>query len=129
MRSTFRWTSAPARTWQARSSPSPISRRCVTGTVTNPQGQAVSDYTLIVYPVDQRYWLPQSRRIRSIRPATDGTFSLTGLPAGDYRIAPELDPEPGSWFDAPFLQQLDSSPQRFSLADGEKKTLAMKAGS
>ncbi|MEO7274653.1 MAG: hypothetical protein ABIX28_20530, partial [Vicinamibacterales bacterium] len=101
----------------------------VSGTVTNPQGQAVSDYTLIVYPTDQRYWLPQSRRIRSIRPATDGTFSLTGLPAGDYRIAPELDPEPGSWFDSTVLQQLDGSSQRFSLTDGEKKTLSVKAGS
>ena len=101
----------------------------VTGTVTNSQGQAVSDYTLIVYPTDQRYWLPQSRRIRSIRPATDGTFTLTGLPAGDYRIAPELDPEPGSWFDATFLQQLDGTSERFSLTDGEKKTLSLKAGS
>jgi hypothetical protein len=101
----------------------------VTGTVANSQGQAVSDYTLIVYPADQRYWLPQSRRIRSVRPATDGTFTLTGLPAGEYRIAPELDPEPGSWFDAAFLQQLDSTSERFSLTDGEKKTLSLKAGS
>ena len=100
----------------------------MTGTVTNSQGQAVSDYTLIVYPTDQRYWLPQSRRIRSVRPATDGTFTLTGLPAGEYRIAPELDPEPGSWFDASFLQQLDSTSQRFSLTDGEKKTLSAEGG-
>jgi hypothetical protein len=100
----------------------------LSGTVTNTQGQAMSDYTLVIYPTDQRYWLPQSRRIRSVRPATDGTFSINGLPTGDYRIAPVLDPEPGSWFDATFLQQLDSSSERFSLAEGEKKVQSVRVG-
>jgi hypothetical protein len=100
----------------------------LSGAATNTQGQAVSDYTLIVYPSDSRYWLPQSRRIRSIRPATDGTFVLKGLPPGDYRIAPVLDPEPGSWFDASFLQQLDGAAERFTLTDGEKKVQNIRVG-
>ena len=93
----------------------------LSGAVTNAQGQPISDYTLIVYPADQRYWQPQARRIRSVRPATDGTFSVSGLPAGDYRVAPVLDPEPGAWFDATFLAQLESASERFTLASGEKK--------
>jgi hypothetical protein len=101
----------------------------LSGTVTNAQGQALSDYTLVIYPTDQRYWLPQSRRIRSVRPATNGTFSIKGLPPGDYRLAPLLDPEPGSWFDATFLQQLDSGSERFSLSDGEKKVQNVRVGS
>jgi len=100
----------------------------VSGAVTNTQGQAVSDYSLIIYPTDQRYWLPQSRRIRSVRPATDGTFSVNGLPPGDYRVAPVLDPEPGSWFDGTFLQQLDGSSERFSLTEGEKKVQNVRVG-
>jgi protocatechuate 3,4-dioxygenase beta subunit len=100
----------------------------LSGTVTNTQGQAVSDYTLIAYPTDQRYWLPQSRRIRSVRPATDGTFSINGLPPGDYRLAPVLDPEPGSWFDSSFLQQLDGNSERFSLTEGEKKVQNVRVG-
>jgi Carboxypeptidase regulatory-like domain len=100
----------------------------VSGAVTNTQGQAVSDYSLIIYPTDQRYWLPQSRRIRSVRPATDGTFSVSGLPPGDYRVAPVLDPEPGSWFDGTFLQQLDGSSERFSLTEGEKKVQNVRVG-
>ena len=100
----------------------------VSGAVTNAQGQAVSDYSLIIYPTDQRYWLPQSRRIRSVRPATDGTFSVNGLPPGDYRVAPVLDPEPGSWFDGTFLQQLDGSSERFSLTEGEKKVQNVRVG-
>jgi hypothetical protein len=100
----------------------------LSGTVATAQGQAMSDYTLIIYPTDQRYWLPQSRRIRSIRPATDGAFSVSGLPPGDYRIAPVLDPDTGSWFDGAFLQQLDGASERFTLSDGEKKVQNVRVG-
>jgi hypothetical protein len=75
----------------------------------------------VIYPTDQRYWGAESRRIRTVRPATDGTFKLTHLPPGEYRIAPVIDPEPGAWFDASFLQQLDTASERFSIMNGEKK--------
>jgi hypothetical protein len=93
----------------------------LTGSIVNERAQPVADYTLIVYPADQRYWLPQSRRIQSARPATDGRFSFRNLPAGEYRLVPVYDPEPGSWFDPAFLQQLESASVRVTIADGEKK--------
>ena len=93
----------------------------LTGSIVNEQGQPVSDYTLIVYPSDERFWTPQSRRIQSARPATDGRYSFRNLPAGEYRFAPVLDPEPGSWFDPAFLQQLDNTALRLSVGEGEKK--------
>lgn len=91
------------------------------GTIVNEKAQPVPDYTLIVYPADQRYWTPQSRRIQSTRPATDGRFSFRNLPAGEYRLVPVYDPEPGSWFDPAFLQQLETASVRVSMAEGEKK--------
>jgi protocatechuate 3,4-dioxygenase beta subunit len=103
-------------------------RTTITGVAANAQGQPESDYLLIVYPEDVRYRTPQSRRIRSVRPATNGTFSITGLPAGDYRVAPVLDPEPGSWFDPAFLQELDTRSDRFSLAAGEQKIQNVRVG-
>jgi protocatechuate 3,4-dioxygenase beta subunit len=93
----------------------------LTGTIVNERAQPVPDYTLIVYPADQRFWTPQSRRIQSARPATDGRYSFRNLPAGDYRLVPVYDPEPGSWFDPAFLQQLETASVRVSIADGEKK--------
>ncbi len=93
----------------------------LTGSIVNEQGQPASDYTLIVYPSDERFWTPQSRRIQSARPATDGRYSFRNLPAGEYRLAPVLDPEPGSWFDPAFLQQLDNTALRLSVGEGEKK--------
>ena len=93
----------------------------LTGTIVNDRSQPVPEYSLIVYPSDQRFWTPQSRRIQSTRPATDGRYSFRNLPAGEYRLVPVYDPEPGSWFDPGFLQQLDSASVRVSIADGEKK--------
>lgn len=93
----------------------------LSGAVTNEQSQPVFDYTLVLYPADGRYRLPQSRRILTTRPATDGRYAFRNVPPGEYRLAPVLDPEPGSWFDPAFLQQLDGSALRVSIAEGEKK--------
>jgi protocatechuate 3,4-dioxygenase beta subunit len=93
----------------------------LTGTITNDRSEPVADYTLIVYPSDARFRTPQSRRIQSVRPATDGRFTFRNLPPGDYRLVPVLDPEPGAWFDPSYLQQLDSGAIRVSIGEGEKK--------
>ena len=93
----------------------------LTGTIVNERAQPVPDYTLILYPADQRFWAPQSRRIQSARPATDGRFTFRNLPAGDYRLVPVYDPEPGSWFDPAFLLQLETASVRVTIAEGEKK--------
>jgi hypothetical protein len=99
-----------------------VDRRAeLTGIVTNEKSQPVSDYSLIIFPADARYRTPQSRRILSTRPATDGRYAFRNLPAGEYRIAPVLDPEPGSWFDPAFLQELENTSMRISIAEGEKK--------
>jgi hypothetical protein len=93
----------------------------LTGTIVNERAQPVPDYTLILFPAEQRYWTPQSRRIQSSRPATDGRYTFRGMPAGDYRLVPIYDPEPGSWYDPAFLQQLENASVRLSIGDGEKK--------
>ena len=67
----------------------------LSGTITNQRGQPAPEQTLILYPADERYWVPQSRRIRSTRPSTDGQFSFAGIPAGDYKIVAMVDVEPG----------------------------------
>jgi hypothetical protein len=98
----------------------------LTGTIVDTRSQPVVDYNLIIYPADQKFWTPQSRRIQSTRPATDGRFSFRNLPAGEYRISPVLDPEPGSWYDPAFLQQLDSNATRVTLGEGEKKDQTLR---
>jgi hypothetical protein len=93
----------------------------LTGSIVDQHGQPAPAYTVVVYPADQRFWTPQARRIQSTRPATDGRFTFRTLPPGDYRIAPVIDPEPGVWYDAAYLQELDATALRVSIAAGEKK--------
>jgi protocatechuate 3,4-dioxygenase beta subunit len=93
----------------------------LTGAIVNDKGQPAPDYTIILYAADREFWIPGSRRIFSQRPGTDGQFTFRNMPAGDYRIAPVLDPEPGTWFDPAFLQQLDANALRVLIGAGEKK--------
>jgi hypothetical protein len=93
----------------------------LTGTIQNASGRPVPDFTIIVFPSDSRYWLPQSRRISSSRPGTDGQFSFRNLPAGDYRMTAVTDAEPGEWYDPAFLTQLLPASIPIALTEGEKK--------
>jgi protocatechuate 3,4-dioxygenase beta subunit len=93
----------------------------LTGAIVNDKGQPAPDYTIILYAADREFWTPASRRIFSQRPSTDGQFTFRNMPPGDYRIAPVLDPEPGTWFDPAFLQQLDANALRVLIGAGEKK--------
>jgi hypothetical protein len=93
----------------------------LSGTLTNEHSQPAPGYTIVLYPYDQRYWTPQSRRIRTARPSTDGRFTFSNVPPGDYRLAPIVDTEPGAWYDPAFLQQLDAGALRVQILEGEKK--------
>ena len=93
----------------------------LSGSIVNQQGAPAPHFTLILYSADERFWSPQSRRIRSTRPATDGQFSFAGFPAGDYKLVALTDVEPGSWFDPAFLQQVDGAAIALRIAEGEKK--------
>jgi hypothetical protein len=92
------------------------------GTLQDATGTATSDYSIIVFPSDKQYWQPQSRRIQSVRPGTDGRFAVRNLPPGSYMIVAVTDVEPGEWYDPEFLSQLAGAAMRFTLGEGEKKT-------
>ena len=78
----------------------------LTGTIQDAAGQPASGVTVIVFPSEERFWTPESRRIQGVRPATDGRYVVRSLPPGDYRLVVVSDVEPGRWFDPSFLRQL-----------------------
>jgi hypothetical protein len=94
----------------------------LSGTLQDATGAATSDYSIIVFPANKDFWQPQSRRIQSVRPGTDGRFVVRNLPAGSYLLVAVTDVEPGEWYDPDFLEQLAAASMRISLSDGEKKT-------
>ena len=93
----------------------------LSGTLQDNSGKPISDFTIVVFPSDRRFWMPMSRRIQATRPGTDGRFSFRNLPEGDYRLIAVIDPEPGDWFDPAFLDQLLGAAMPISLNDGERK--------
>jgi uncharacterized protein (DUF2141 family) len=93
----------------------------LSGMLQDAMGRPTADFTIIVYPADEAYWTPQSRRIVSARPATDGQFAIRSLPPGQYRMTAVTDVEPGEWFNPSFLAQLVGASIPVSLSPGETK--------
>ena len=93
----------------------------LSGLVVDDKGKPATEHTLVLYPVDEKYWFFQSRRIRTTRAGEDGRFTFRVVPPGDYRLATLVDPEPGAWYDKAVLGDLESTAVRISLAEGEKK--------
>ena len=77
---------------------------------------------MILFPADQVLWMPQSRRIKCVRPSADGAFAFIDLPPGTYQLAAVDDVEPGEWYDPVFLQQLVAASMMLTVGEGEKRT-------
>jgi hypothetical protein len=100
----------------------------ISGDLLDAAGHPASDYVIIVFPADKSFWGPQSRRIVSTRPASDGHFRVPNLPPGEYLIAAVNDVEQGQWFDPSFLAELERAARHVTLAEGEKKVQSFKIG-
>jgi ribosomal protein L24 len=98
----------------------------ITGAVVNDRGEPLSDYTVVVFPSDERLWLSGSRRIVGRRPDQLGHFEIRDLPAGDYRMAAVEFVEEGEWNDPVFLERLRARALSFTLADGDSVVRDLK---
>ena len=100
----------------------------LSGTVHNAAGGAPNEFTVILFPVDQAYWLPRSRRIHAMRPSADGAYAFRGLPPGNYHLAAISDVEAGEWFDPAFLQRLLPAAMKLTIGEGEQKAQDIRLG-
>ena len=100
----------------------------LTGVFQDSSGRAATDYYILVFSSDRKYWTPGSRRVRMTRPATDGAFSVKGLPPGEYFLAALTDLETGEWNDPALLEQLVRSSAKVTLRDGETTTQDFRIG-
>jgi hypothetical protein len=93
----------------------------MSGTLFDAAGRPTSAFSIVVFTANRAFWAAGSRRVQSARPATNGTFRIAGLPAGEYLMAAVMDLEPGALDDAGYLEQLVPVAFKFALAEGEKK--------
>ena len=99
----------------------------LSGRLTDAEGKGVSDYTVLVFPVNDAYWVNASRRIVIAQPGTDGKFTIGGpgpamLPAGEYYLAAVTDVSKDEQYDPAFLQSIIPAALKITLAPGGRQT-------
>ena len=88
------------------------------GRVRSASDQPASQVAVVVYPRDRRYWFAGSRRVALARPDSDGAFSVSGLPEGDYEVAVATQVS-AAWQQPAFLERLAPA-ARVVLREGER---------
>lgn len=94
----------------------------IEGTLLDADGHPAPGYFVLAFPTDRAHWTTISKRMRpAARPATDGRFSISGLPGGEYFLAvvTEVDSEEAT--DARFLETL--VPHALTVVVGEGATV------
>lgn len=96
------------------------------GTVIDAAGRPTGAFPIVVFATDRAFWTPGSRRVLQAQPASDGKFTVIGLPAGEYYVAAVTRLEPGDLANRQFLEELLPASLRITIRDGEKKTQDLK---
>ena len=94
----------------------------IDGTVTDVQGNGVTEYTVLAFSTNPAVWRPNSRQIATTRPDQTGMYKIRNLPAGEYYIVAVDPSEPGEWFEPAYLDQHRAGAARVTLGDGDIKT-------
>ena len=100
----------------------------LTGLLTDVSGKPAVDFTIIVAPVDPRYWQPASRRVMMTRPDTNGRYTFRSLPPGDYMVAAVTDIDQGSQYDPEFLKAIAGSSVRVDIGEAAKVAQDLRVG-
>lgn len=98
------------------------------GSLTSDTVGADADYYVVVFPSDRNLWNSGSRRMKSVRASSDGSFVLSNLPAGEYYVAALEDIDGDEWKKGDFLSTAVSSSIKVQIRDGQTTTQSLKVG-
>jgi hypothetical protein len=92
----------------------------LTGTLLDQQGRPVPEFSVIAFGTNPNYWQQGSRWLRApTRPASDGRFTITGLPPGEYYFAALTRFDPQEWYTPAFLEQVVPGAIKVQLVEGQ----------
>jgi hypothetical protein len=100
----------------------------LSGKVLDKDGRPASAFPIIVFSTNTAHWSPGSRRVQQVRPASDGSYRLAGLPAGEYFVGAVTTLDLEDLYDPSFLQQIVPIAFRITLAEGETRQQDLKLG-
>jgi hypothetical protein len=98
----------------------------LTGVVTDADGQKTTDCTVVVFSEDSTRWVPGSQSLRAGRPDQNGRVIVRDLRPGGYFVIALDYLQQGDEYDPEVLRALQTSATRFTLKDGEKKSLELR---
>lgn len=97
----------------------------VSGAVTDAKGQAVTDYTAVIFADDPAKWGYMTRYIALARPDQQGAFQAKNLPPGRYLAIAVPYLEDGEQSNPETLERMRGSATAFDLAEGDQKALSL----
>ena len=100
----------------------------LTGHLLDQAGRPAPSHFVVVLAADRSMWLRGSRRQVSVRPASDGQYSVRNLPPGEYLIAAVTDMDIADLSDTAFLEMLVPAAMKVTLREGERKVQELRVG-
>jgi hypothetical protein len=99
----------------------------LSGLVSDDRNKPILDATVVIFPADREKWTYSSRYVRSMRPDTNGRYSIKSLPPHeDYLIIAVQNLEQGQGADPDFLARAREEAKPLSLNEGETKVFDVK---
>ncbi len=98
----------------------------LSGTVTDSRGEAVKDFTVVVFARDRARWNDVSRYFGFGRPDQDGRYTIQALPPGEYYAVALDSIDQGEMRDPEFLDRLRDRATAFTLGESEARALDLK---
>ena len=100
----------------------------ITGTVFDQLNRPTPGFPIVVFSTNRAHWPAGTNRVRQAQPASDGTYRIAGLPAGEYFVCAVTDLEQTDLQDPGFLESLAAVSFKITLAVGEKKSQDLRLG-
>jgi hypothetical protein len=98
----------------------------VSGQLTDQSGKPLHDATVLVFAANSDKWFESSRSVKAARPDQQGQWRIKGLAPGDYLGVALEYIEDGSWNDPEYLESLRGAAMKFTVAEGQSQSVALK---